>query len=281
MLVYIIIIIIIAVIIIIIIIIIFKFALLKSLQFFRSPDKHLRIFSAYLCLVDCMNVGIALQIPVLFLGMQVTCGSHAGFQIFTMKGNGMGHCTEFCYQKRLIRTCLWLNLLSIKKTKSQFFKCFFFCDFNLHGYCGLTKVWVSKRFEHIAAFPYIYDWTIKFRVRIVAGNDLQQLLIRLWHVSTIVPGCCERSLEGIATCHIPGKRAGSLHDYRPPRPTFLHVSAYLQKYTVDNLHVHRVYMQTPAHIHAYLHTCIHDYMHIYIYINQYVCLLAATLNITG
>ena len=107
----------------------------------------------------------------------------------------------------------------------------------------------------------------------MAGNDLQQLLIRLWHVSTIVPGCCERSLEGIATCHIPGKRAGSLHDYRPPRPTFLHVSAYLQKYTVDNLHVHRVYMQTPAHIHAYLHTCIHDYMHIYIY--QSICMLTS------
>ena len=161
-----------------------------------------------------------------FLGHAGDVWIACGFPNIHNEGNGMGHRTEFCYQKRLIRTYLWLNLLSMKKTQSRFFKCLFlFCDFNLHSYCGLTKVWVSKRFEHIAAYPYIYDWTIKFRVWIVAGNDLQQLLICLWHVSTIVPGCCERSLEGIATCHIPGKRAGSLHDYRPPRPTFLHVSA--------------------------------------------------------
>eukprot|EP00434_Breviolum_minutum_P007978 symbB.v1.2.007035.t1/scaffold428.1/size206322/10 len=41
--------------------------LVSAMKEFR-PDV---IFSAYLCLVDCMNVGIALQIPVLFLGMQV------------------------------------------------------------------------------------------------------------------------------------------------------------------------------------------------------------------
>ena len=136
-----------------------------------------------------MNVGIALQIPVLFLGMQVTCGSHAGFQIFTMKGNGMGHRTEFCYQKRLIRTYLWLNLLSIKKTQSRFFKCLFFFVIST---CTATVGW--QRFEFrkgLNISQLILTYTIgpsSFGVWIVAGNDLQQLLIRLWHVSTIVPG---------------------------------------------------------------------------------------------
>ena len=49
------------------------FLLLLSLQF-KISWGHLRILSAYLCICDCMNVGIPLQIPVLFLGMQVTCG---------------------------------------------------------------------------------------------------------------------------------------------------------------------------------------------------------------
>jgi len=47
--------------------------LVSAMKEFR-PDV---ILSAYLCICDCMNVGIPLQIPVLFLGMQVMiCSNH-------------------------------------------------------------------------------------------------------------------------------------------------------------------------------------------------------------
>ena len=50
--------------------------LLLSLEF-KISCGHLRILSAYLCICDCMNVGIPLQIPVLFLGMQVRVSKHS------------------------------------------------------------------------------------------------------------------------------------------------------------------------------------------------------------